>query len=303
MVEYVLPMGIIGFVLILAVTQIIPEFRSALNGWMNASPVDVSETRLNIKAYGNNPTLKSAQWTLADGSTVYLDNYPADLAKLVETVGVGGATSTLADLLKSLAKKLMDEGKLTPEQANLLAALANSSFALANTEELLEAQAAKANGDRMAFENESVNLAGENLSITELYRRLGAHNGNVDSDSVELGPEDAQDAIVLYPEYAQTMDTKFYTGKDFAQVIQAFGEARRSGALADPSVNKLVTALTSRVITISQITATASDGILTGDVPVNQLNANAASVLTIRHSTNICEAGGTTAEHNLCPKI
>lgn len=305
LVEYVLPVGVIGFILIVALTQIVPEFRSALNGWMNGYESTTGDkSQLNIKAYGNNPYLRTAQLTLADGTTISLENYPGDLNAMVETVGIDGTTSALAQLLKSLADKLLAEGKITPDQANLLSNLANRGFDLGKTESILESLAQNANGDRENFIAATTDLGGENLNITELYRRLGGHDlANIGPDSILLSPSDLDNSEYLFPGYNETYGSRVYTGEQQYQMLQAFGEARSSGALSDPAVNQLVTALTRRIISVAQYTASASDHIAKGTAETGQLQEVVSSILTEKDSTSICSAGGTTAVDNVCPKI
>jgi hypothetical protein len=106
------------------------------------------------------PGLTQVQLRMADGTLLTLDNYPANLSKSIETVGGNGTTQLLLANLRSLAKQLVDQGKISQDEYNRMEALANQGHRLASIQKLLE-NAARSAPDLNAFQNTSLVFEGK----------------------------------------------------------------------------------------------------------------------------------------------
>lgn len=180
---------------------------------------------------------------------------PEQTISSIQVMGANGATKELASTLENRIKQLVESGKITESQANLLFKLANRGHYMANAE--------KAVDDTIEKTQDTVNFEGKEYSIWDLGVSLGVGVGTWEAQQkVEEMMAQANNAILLNGKRYDAslmangiglnvradgtgwdMNPMFasYSARPF---FEAYQEAKQSGALNDPaiagSINKLV---------------------------------------------------------------
>ncbi|MBY0403187.1 MAG: hypothetical protein K2X66_04755, partial [Cyanobacteria bacterium] len=98
------------------------------------------------------PGIGTIQYTLQDGTSITLNNFPTDIPKLVETLGPNGTTDLISNALVKLSQKLRAEGKIEDTQLSQFRALAENGHNLAREQELLVQVSKEAGVDKKKFE-------------------------------------------------------------------------------------------------------------------------------------------------------
>lgn len=313
LVEYILPAGIVGLVLVTAATVLGPNIKTASSHVVHGQSVK-NQSIVTVTGLGNGispavaKTLEmGAQFKtigmtlkLADGSTVALPAFPQDLKQSVESVGGNGTTQFLLANLDALREQLLQEGKLTPEQDNLLKALSSQGHYIAGAEAAME-NPAKTTGSSSAYGSSTIVYDGHGAEPIEFSLRLMSGmgyypdnnpNGTTYSSVTGISPQAAKD---LHMEGAISM------GNDTLKFAQIYSTALEQGAMDDPAVRSVIQTLTQNVLDIADQTGKAGDYTANeyfyeqpqfSNYTPGNFNQNVAAPLTHTNSAAICQTGG-----------
>lgn len=294
LVEYILPAAVIGVVLIVGSLTLVSSMQQGLSGQFGGE--SVNDNRMSIRALGHNPNLTQLRLTLQDGTVIVIPQYPRSLTTSLETVGANGTTEELLTVLESLIAQMEAAGKLTPTQALALKKLANQGHAVANLESLLESAAQKAGNDNEKFQNMTFSYNGRELTSTGLAITIGTNAGELTRTNANA--KELLTRVVPGSELAKFVEGNTYCGKEGAEFIELFTQAKASGALSDPAVSSLVSQLTGDIFSMSQGFASVvyfaaqnePHPLLGHLISPNDLSSATASVVTHANSGGICEA-------------
>jgi hypothetical protein len=308
LVEYALPLAIVGIAILVGVTSLGPNFKEALPGFSNGSFGTGSDSKtIRLQPMGSNPFNKTVQLRLASGKIIELENYPTDIKALVETLGPNGTTDLLTNALMQLAQKLLDKGEITQDQANQLKSLANSGHGLASYQAIFEDAAAKAGTDSKLFaqlvksvrDYETANLKEAKDMDPSVHSLFDIQeftptwqydaNGNIMKDSAGNFVSSSIKATSKY-------------SPGVADFVNAFAQAQKSGALKDPTVLNLVSQLSSNIYLLGHSSTSTATKIATPEFQTNptQFNQKVAEPIH-KDSANICAAGGGKDSGIYCP--
>lgn len=303
LIEYLLPAAIFGVVLLIGIVAIIPVFRDSVTSSYGTSKGIQADGSMPTKVYGENPYLEDISLVLADGTTLSLDDYPLNLGKTVEVDGGNGATKALSDALMQLAKKLKEQGKITEEQFNRLADLANRGYRLADIMRQFEDAAAQSGGDVEKYRNTLLQVDGKSIKPYDLALTLG--NGSFTPEDFDpLKGNDIGNLLtntdIDLEEYRRPVGG---IGEEQLNFLVDFRKVLGNGSLNDPAVRSLVTDLASKIVlTTRAVAKTGHDTDVYGTTEsVNAFEGRLASLTTGDSSSSICQAGGTTSTGVFCP--
>ncbi|MGE0199462.1 MAG: hypothetical protein AB7P76_00685 [Candidatus Melainabacteria bacterium] len=205
------------------------------------------------------PNAYSVAVTLASGKQINLSGYPKSVAQTVETSGANGATMELANFLAAFAEQLEASGEITPEDKNLLMALANQGHEIAYIENLLEEMAAT-HDDQNGYMELTVDYHGTPMTVQELTDMIGFYNSHMDNTD-PLSP------VGAYPELEKFLNL-------YVQVDSA-------GALGDPVVRQIVESLVGEIALLSDDVESLSAAYMEDLLPSQVTNRDSASICTI----------------------
>lgn len=304
--EYILPVAIIGIVVIMAVTQLVPGLSARVKSSNNGAPLTVGSNQMLVRSMGSNPYTQSLQIQMADGSVLTLNEYPRDIQNLLETVGSNGTTDILAANLQSIAQQMLAQGKLSEEQYNQLIDLANQGHNLGIMEGLLEDAAIRSNGDKNAFKLMPMTYKGQQHTTASLHTTLSETIGNLENtiSAQQIDPETKR-IFGLYETVTGDNEDKgkpIFYGRDLYNFMNSYMSASRQGALNDPTVQKVVRDLAMQIKTISVQTAAAayySFDESNTELRLEDFSKNVASNVTHQNSAQICQNGNGTEENGI----
>ncbi|MBY0404956.1 MAG: hypothetical protein K2X66_13735 [Cyanobacteria bacterium] len=309
LVEYALPLAIVGIAVLAGVASLGTNFNQSLPLISNGTFGTGTEAKtIRMRPLGSNPYTQIIQITLADGKTIELDNYPTDIKSLVETLGPNGTTELLVDALRQMAQKLLAKGEITQDQANQLSNLANSGHTLAAFQAFFEDAAAKSGNDSKAFakivkplaDHEAANLKYAKdidpsvldtfgikpLTGTFLYDA----NGNV-----------VRDTQGNYVTTDQKLGASLYS-PEVADFVNTFGKAQQSGALQDKVVRDLVISLSQNIYSLGHFSFSVATQVSVPQFQLSpsQFNQKVSEPIN-KDSANICATGGGKDSGVYCP--
>lgn len=151
---------------------------------------------------------------------------PSDLTSSVQTAGVNGTTTLLADSLLTLSSELLEEGAIDKKMYNAIVALANQGHTLAQIEASIEIAAkAAGNGGGSAFDRTKAEWNGKTYSGPELVAML---NG---------------------------------TGPDIKEFQNLRNKVLNDKSITDPAVKSALAQLSANILNIADAAATSGDWI------------------------------------------
>jgi Flp pilus assembly pilin Flp len=254
--------------------------------------------------------------TLQDGTVITLDNYPANLGRAIETVGADGTTDMLAANLRTLARQLRDQGKITEAEYNQLADLANQGHRLAEIQRLIEGAATRAGGDKAAFNSQQIMFEGRGpYNALELALLVGGSTrlpGNTELGAVGAEiPQAVRDTFEQYrPQAFASLNNNlqdFRIGTEFQKLIQSKLAVDQGAYMRDPALRTVVDHLFGQIFQTSH-TFTQVVGLTTNiggefeQYSPRALNQMTASTVNDTHSRSLCAAGGGVDTGVRCPK-
>lgn len=215
-------------------------------------------------AQAQTPGTQTITVTLDSGKTLTLHNYPANLQNAVETAGANGTTVLLADSIQAMADQLLELEEITPEQRNLLAAIANQGHRLAQIESLVE-KAAVGSADKGAFLSTAIEFDGKLYSNPyDLAELVGTHEKQ--DNAARMGSEMQR----FWDLYEGLYDTPL---------------------AKNDTVIKLLYGLGKQIDTVADAHETSVFHIARGTATLEELLQMQTSNLTAEDSTAICETG------------
>jgi polyhydroxyalkanoate synthesis regulator phasin len=219
------------------------------------------------------------------GQTVLVDMAPVNAKNNIQTAGVNGTTTLLANQLIAIEQDLAQNGELTPEQASLFSNLANQGHRMANIERLVE-QAATMATDTESYRQVRLTLDGQQYAPDELHNMLGWKDAHMHAFML-TSPEAA---INMLPE-KQSVELKTF--------LSMYSALAQSNALQNPQVKASVDQLVTQIAFLSDVTKNASAGLIRGDwsVPMKDL---VVSESTDINSVGICQNGQQTDTRQSC---
>lgn len=184
-------------------------------------------------------SLTDSVLTLRDGTRIDLSRYPSDIGASVATSGANGTTTLLLAQLTNITDQLKAAGKLTPTQENLLRNLANQGYRMSEIESLIERAFANSS-NLQEFNAMQHTFEGRVLTTQQLYSLLGYNRDGFPDNSAF----DPMQAATANPE-----------NRAFLELYQ---QVQASGVLTDPTLNTLVTGMSTEILKIAEYTETAT---------------------------------------------
>ncbi|MBY0402442.1 MAG: hypothetical protein K2X66_00960, partial [Cyanobacteria bacterium] len=208
-----------------------------------------------------------------DGTKIQLSQFPTNLKQSVESVGANGTTDSLANVLKELALKLKESGKIDMTQFQNLIDLANCGHQLGKLEGQVEDILDETTFSQEALGQKTIDYNGQPLSIEKFSLLLGANAFN-DSSRLQKFQQDPNSRILTQEE--KRLNNEFLGGKiehnqpdvhvifgpDRYNFLKQFLKTNDSMASGDSNVLALFRSLSFNINSISQLTGTATNTLL-----------------------------------------
>jgi hypothetical protein len=311
LVEWGLPVLIVGLVLLGFSSTMIPAFRGFLGSGLSSSPVKPTDTELQIRTFGKNPYLQPVTLKLASGKTLVLDSYPLNTGKMLEVAGTNGTTGELLATMRSLARQLLEQGEITQAEYNQMEALANAGHQMAEMERFIEDAIASANGDNRQFFEKPVQFNGReyqstyHLSYQIAWVTPAAMPGYDPNQVEELKRALRADGTKTSDLFEDSSSS--VPGASLQTFYQQYVSLNQKGVLRDPTVKRVVKDLTERIGMLASSMENNLSGIAIrqnagANVPLSQFNQMMISDFSHIHSAGICNAGGGHDSGVQCPK-
>ena len=241
-------------------------------------------------------------YTMSDGTVVDLGSYNGNIQESIETSGVNGTTDMLASTIQAMAKSLVDQGKLTPGQSNLLIDLANKGHNVAATEKLIETLIATPVATPASLQSTMVTYNGVQYANvwSVAMGQLGMCSG-----TQCVAPADAYGGMAGAPTLTLSAYDNNYWGQNTSDFLQTYQAVQASGILSDPSVNSFVSQLVSNVANIADnfefnVLTTTDAGYTADNSQISNFNQNNASAITNLNGVQICTVGTGTDTGTHC---
>lgn len=306
LMEYLLIGGLLIPVSIVAMMLFGHQFQ----GWLSGLKADMSHSpgsQAAIAAVTNQPAAGSAtgsQTTVSINdnivkTVVQNKTVSQDLKNIVVTSGANGATNYLASQMETTAQKLLQQGKITQEQANTLTQLSNKGHQIAEIQALIEQAAADAGSDWTKFSETQITYQGNTYTPNQLSHLASSdlnHWTDINQDSATF----MQSA------------TNAGNGSVFQDFVDLYNQA--SATITDPAAKNTINTLSSNILFISVSVEANTDptGSNTGNDPskietavatdTSQFNAASETIsgATNTNSAGICTTGGSQDTGTAC---
>lgn len=302
MVEYALPVAIIGILLFGFSASFVPGFKETAGNIFQANPSVTSTDSLALQSMGALPYTQPLEITLSDGTKLYLNSYPSNLGKMVETVGADGTTELLLENIHLIAKQLRDSGKISESEYNQLEALANRGHRLGEIERLITANAEGANLDNTKFKTAKVAFDGQEYTMFELARMLG-HIG--EGDPLGVTRNNIPPELIAFMGLTEK-DLYKSVGRERLEYHREFLAVHNMFESKEPALDRLLNSLGNNIASMAQFTASTTAD-YTENSAVEEIGsipfiAELASKATHLDSASICALDGGTDRGIRCPK-
>jgi hypothetical protein len=295
--EYTLPLAIVSVLVVAGLTILLPSFRQTMPGLFQGQAPQGNQRSMALTRFGRVPFAQTVTITLENGNTVTLDQFPSDINRMIETVGVDGTTDLLAGNIRSLADQLLAQKEISETEHAQLYELANQGHRIATIQGLLLQAGREAGTNGEQFANTQIQFEGKTYNTGQLSALLGESNNSHPENALrnQSLPTDLLLAVNITPAYNGVHDG-FVKG-DF---LQALNNAWQSGALQNPSVRTVVSELSRYIQFSGQVTASQTHIYLDNSVnrhqqvSFNDLEKNVSDELTHLSSAGICQTGNGT---------
>lgn len=296
--EYVLPIAIVCFILLIAITTIQPSLQKAVLGSVGSHPDAMKEAEAKVKMLGENPAFQTLTVTLDDGTRLSMPNYPTNMALAIETDGANGATEKLLASLDALIAQLESAGKLSSTESAQLKALSNSGHTLSDIMGHTEKELASFQGSKAALMNH-YNINAPNVNRENWIERLDWRQ-SVDPHAVNqyvpfssLPPQVVSQFSVL--DFGKTMENRdaSYISKDYAAFLQNYAAVEQSGVMQNSQLKAVVHDLSNQLVRVgltlrSSIYQAGAAGV---DVTPDKIISLTSSSLAHSDAKGICHTG------------
>ncbi|MBY0404182.1 MAG: hypothetical protein K2X66_09805 [Cyanobacteria bacterium] len=292
LVEYGLPLSLVGILLIGACLTLNPSMKSFLQSSLSTQPLQNTGTAstpvqtLAVQKLGTSPLTTEAIVTLSDGTQIRLSNFPKDLKQSIESVGANGTTDLLANALAELAQRLRDAGKIDDRQFQSLIKLSQKGHEAARMQGLIDDALERSKRDGTPFGNQIIQYDGKSIPALYFARLLGSFVGDKNVKNNDPGAE--------YIQFLTPQDSNFLRenlnlqlkdnamGLGLYDLVKSFQGTFTSGTMQEPVLKNLVSQLTSNIYAMTQGTAGATNdyannsigkAIMAGDKAINNPEA------------------------------
>lgn len=288
MVEYILPIALIGIMVFTAVSLHKQGFQNALPGLSGGDKTLQDRSALALRPMGSMPYTQPVQITMEDGSILTLNEMPTDIPKLLETMGSDGTTELLIANLRNLAQQLLETKQITQAQYNRLESLANQGHRIAALEAQIEAAARRArNGEE--FNNTTFLFDGETMTTRDALSKIMQAGNGVGVSQVGNNPL-ALEINGIPP------------GAEKLAFLQLYHQAASGSVLDNPAVKNVVTSLVSQISQLTEQVTQTSYNLGSDRISPNGFKHDLASQATRVNAVGICMAGGTQDSGIYCPR-
>jgi hypothetical protein len=269
LVEYGLPLGVVGILVIGACLILNPSMKNFLQSSLSNQPLQNTGTAsapvqtLAVQKLGTSPLATEAMVTLSDGTQIRLSNFPKDLKQAIEAVGANGTTDLLANALAELAQKLKDAGKIDDLQFQSLIKLSQKGHEAARMQGLIDDALERSKRDGTPFGNQIIQYDGKSIPAIYFARLLGSFNSDKNAKNNDPGEEYVK---YLTPEDRLSVENTFYfslkdnaMGVGLYDIVKSFQGTFNSGVMQEPVLKDLVSQLTQNIYFMTQNTASATN--------------------------------------------
>ncbi len=315
--EYLLLGGLITIVSIAALLMLAGDFSASLpelldrifngggNGLASSAMANASSKSSSSylpSQYAETEGLGPVQFTLSNGSTITLEEYPRDIPSVVETAGGNGTTEILLANLEEIIRQLIEAEEITPEQANSLMDLSNAGHEVAfvqkeyedilistpdfgnlNADGTLVIETLNTEGETVNYWDSLITLgmnidgpanyympAEEFLTRTYLQCTTATHCDKSEPIAPDLNATTSSSNWMVWGSFDPSLDdlsnsnsTTITGGSALNSFAVEYGKAASDGALESPIVKEIVDALASEILKInSDLTSTAYPNVL-----------------------------------------
>lgn len=203
------------------------------------------------------------------------------LQQSVQTAGVNGATSMLANEITQLAQQQLAGGTINQAQYNSLIGLSNEGHRLASALGLIED--AFSHGGRQDPYDKIVRFDGKTVRVGELANDIGFGDRRT-------------------PMPTDPLRASYRASGVLKQFLGAYQDSLTSGALNDPAIKQQIGMLASEIVTASHSLDMALYDYDDDKIKARDITNQAASQLTNLNSIVICQTGnGTDSGHQCQP--
>lgn len=264
LVEYILPVTIVGVVLMITLVSIQPTLTYTTLSAIGTHPSEINARQAPVRQFGENPAFKDIIITLDDGTQITLPEYPSDMALAIETEGVNGTTEKLLASLDNLIKALEAKGKLEAAESAQLKALSNSGHNIAdiigktetviegfhgNKQQLIETYNQYRAGDYK--QNWLYSLSYIRPQEIDDWKRAG-HQVNQFVPVRSISPSTLQELeIVASTDPFDSRLQPSYISTDLAAFLNQYHTAQQTGALKNPQIKSVVQDLSKNLMLVT----------------------------------------------------
>lgn len=223
-----------------------------------------------------NPAISGASNLSPTVTSLSLQDYSTNLAKLVQTTGVNGSTMGLSSQLSAVAQTLLESGTVSTDEANQLTALANQGMRMALLEAQLEEASQKSTSNE-AFLNSPINFNGQTYLVKDAGNLIGFSSPNSpDADMLTNGN------YMMSTSSAQPETLAFL---NLYNQVAAIPELQNTETLA------IVQKLSAQVSYLSDVASNQVNGAYNSSVSLDTLKQQSISSATVFDSESIYREG------------
>jgi len=195
----------------------------------------------------------------------------------------------LANQISDAAALLLQQGKITQSQFDILMQLANQGHEIAQIEGLIQNAIMASNGDLNLYNNLSIVFNGQTYTPAQLAGMIGIYS---------RGPQDFTTSTVLDTFSANDPHVE----PELSSFISLYNQAVSSGALSDPIALSTINSASEQIASLGEVSEETSWQYGSGNTPVDSANLTTiqAQTATTMDSGNICRVGSFQDNGVLC---
>ncbi|MBX2860256.1 MAG: hypothetical protein KTR14_03415 [Vampirovibrio sp.] len=289
--EYVFPLGLVAVTLIISsqlfIQQVPGIMTNTLGGDLSASQVGVNPMGTNASVANANGSSAATPSTviiqLSNGGTITLPQFVTDYSQLVDTSGAQGTTTTISDNIDLLIDELYNSGEISNDQVQVLKGLSNLGHQIAMVQGLLQ-QAAGTTGNSGNFNSQTIQYNGQTYTPLQLTQQYLGWSGTVNMKQANAlnnqgVPNLIQQATTQPGTYVQSFSALYL-------------QAKNSGSLNNPAVNKIITELSQQIMMTSVISQYTASQISKNKISPKQFKSSITkqAKTASQSSQGICQA-------------